>query len=181
MSHITDSVSRYGYGSILLHWIVAGFAIALIWTGYEFMLLPRGAAKGAALATHLAVGWVSILLVIARVVWRLANPLPALASGPTWQRHAARTAHWTLLVLIVGLAVTGYLGVTSGRRPVEVLGLFQAPSLTGPNGSVHNLSEEIHTWLSHIFVAILAVHILAALKRSFLDKDGTLRRMMRVD
>ena len=181
MSKIPDTVNRYGYGSILLHWIVAGFGLALTWTGYEFMLLPRGAEKSAALAAHLAAGWGFIILVIARVAWRLANPLPALASGPTWQRHAARTAHWSLLILIVGITISGYLGVTSGRRPVEVYGLFVAPSFTGPNGFVHGLSEDIHTWLSHIFVAILAVHVLAALKRSFMDNDGTLRRMLRVD
>lgn len=179
MNAITDTKTRYGYGSILLHWIVAALGLTLIWTGYEFMFLPRGAAKGAALAAHLTAGWIAMAFILARVGWRLANPLPDL-SGPTWQRHAARTAHWALLILIVGLAITGYMAITTGRQPVQVLGLFTAPAVFGQGGALHGQSEEVHSWLSHIFVAILALHVAAALKRSFIDKDGTLRRMLRV-
>ena len=180
MSTIADTKLRYGYGSILLHWIVAALGLTLIWTGYDFMVLPRGPEKGAALAAHLAIGWITILAIVARVGWRLANPLPAL-TGPTWQRHAARTAHWALLILIVGLAATGFVAIVTGRSPANVLGLFSIPNFLGQGGPLHSGSEEIHSWASHIFVAILALHVAAALKRSFVDKDGTLRRMLKVD
>lgn len=177
MVKIVDSQTGYGLGTMLWHWLLAGIAVLLIWSGYEFMLLPRGPEKGAALATHLAVSWIAIPIVFLRVIWRLANPLPALTTGPMWQRRAARIAHWSLLLLIVSLAVTGYLAITSGRRPVDVFGLFVAPAIFGVNPTLHSLSEDIHTWLSHLFAAVLVMHILAALKRSIIDRDGTLRRM----
>ena len=180
MNAIADTKARYGYGSILLHWIVAALGLYLIWTGYEFMVLPRGAERAAVLGLHLAAGWIATLFILVRIAWRLANPLPAL-TGPTWQRHAARTAHWGLLILIVGLAVTGYIAITTGRQPVQVLGLFTAPAVFGQGGALHGQSEDVHGWLSHIFVAVLALHVAAALKRSLIDKDGTLRRMLRVD
>lgn len=180
MGKIYDTPRSFGTGSILLHWAVAGIAIALLVTGYWFLALPRGPEKGAMLAVHVDLGWWLAFLVALRLLWRLFNPLPALASGRPWEYALARLVQWLMVALLVAFAITGYMSIATNPRiqSVSVLGWFELPRLDDPGRTLHRASEEVHLWLSHGFAAILLLHVAGALKRSLVNRDGTLRRMV---
>lgn len=176
MPAFRDSTSRYGTGSVSLHWIVALVALALLVTGYVALGLPRGPDKGAYIRLHLGIGWVALALIALRIVWRLANPLPALTPAAAWENGLARIVQWSLLGLIAALAVTGYLVAASSSRLSSVFGWFSVPGIQ--DRALHRAMEEWHGWASHLLLALLALHIAGALKRTLANRDGTLRRML---
>lgn len=178
MSRLTDNEARYGYGTIVLHWLVAALAIYLLWTGYQVFFLARGPERSLIQATHLSVGWGVCALIVLRIVWRLSNTYPAISDNSHWSNKVARPAHWLLLILIAGLATTGYVAATTGSGDISIWGWFDVPGLLGAFPNQRYYSEKFHELLAHSFVALLAVHVLAALKRQIIDGEGTLARML---
>jgi cytochrome b561 len=172
-----DSKTRFGTGSIALHWIVALFFVALIVTGYGMMFVGRP-ARGAWIDVHDALGFLLILFTAVRLVWRAANPLPNLSAAPRWENVTARMGHVLLWFFMVALPLTGWVVASTGRRPLSVFGWFEFPRIWGNDPPMHRMSEEWHLWLSHAFLVLFALHIAGALKREYVNRDGTLRRML---
>jgi cytochrome b561 len=178
MTSLTDTRSRYGAGSIALHWIVAFAFIALLVSGYAMMVLPRGPRFGQALTWHNGIGCLFLAFAAGRLVWRAVNPLPALTAASRWENIAARVDHALLWFFILALPLTGWVAASTGRRPISIFGWFDFPKIWGNDPAMHRLSEEWHGILSHVFVVVFALHIAGALKREYVNRDGTLRRML---
>lgn len=62
--------------------------------------------------------------------------------------------------------------------PTRIFKLFTLPTIFGPNDALHELSEEMHEVMAWALVALLVLHIGAALKHHFILKDDILRRML---
>ena len=180
MARIVDTPRAFGAGSIVLHWTVAALTVALIVTGYMMLGMGRGPAKAAMIARHTDIGWAVAMILVLRIGWRVANPLPALSEARPWENTLARVVQWSMLGLLVVFAVTGYLSVATNPRlsTVSVLGWFELPRIDDPDRALHRGSEEIHSLLSHVFAAILLLHVAGTFKRSLIDRDGTLGRML---
>jgi len=177
MTTLTDSKLRFGAGSVALHWIVALFFILLAVTGYGAMFAER-AGRGPWLDWHYGLGFLLVVLAGLRLVWRLFNPLPALTPGPRWENVVARISHALLWFFIFALPLTGWIAVSSGRSVPSVFGWFDFPRIWGADRAVHELMEDTHGWMSHIFLIVFALHIAGALKREYISRDGTLSRML---
>ena len=76
------------------------------------------------------------------------------------------------------LPITGWLISSANGLPISFFGLFLMPDLISPNPSVHRLMETIHAWLAYALIAFFILHVLAALKHHFINKDNILRRML---
>jgi cytochrome b561 len=63
---------------------------------------------------------------------------------------------------------------------MELFGLFTLPDIIAANRPLHRAFEDIHEVVSYLLIPLLAVHILAALKHHYVDRDWTLMRMLRV-
>ncbi len=181
MVALSDSRARYGAVTIWLHWLAAIGMIALAITGYVFMSLPRGPERGAWLAWHNATGYLTLVLALAHVAWRTVNPFADLTPGAAWENGLARTTHWLLLFFLVVLPISGWFVVSTGRRPPMMFDWFTIPRMPGAGREFHRLSEEIHGWLSHAFLVVFALHVLGGLKRQFINRDGTIARMLGFD
>ena len=180
MASFTDTKSRYGSGTVALHWIVALFFIALAVTGYGFMFASRE-ARGPWLDWHYGLGFILVVFAGLRLIWRAFNPLPALTGGSKWENLLARTSHALLWFFVLALPITGWVAASTGRRPLSVFGWLEFPRIWGNDPSMHGMSEDWHSWLSHAFLVVFALHIAGALKREWWNKDGTLRRMLGLD
>jgi cytochrome b561 len=102
-----------------------------------------------------------------------------LPSHANWEKRLAGAVHGFLYLLLFVLMLSGYLISTADGRAIEVFGLFRVPAtLTGiPNQE--DLAGVVHQVLGYVLIGLVALHALAALKHHFLDRDGTLRRMLR--
>lgn len=133
----------------------------------------------ALLANHKSVGITILALAIIRVGWRIGHPPPPLpASMPAWQVTASHVSHWALYALLFLMPVSGWLMSSATAYSVSWFNLFQLPDLVAPDPQRAELFEEIHEFLAYTLGAVASLHVLAALKHHFLDKDTVLSRMI---
>lgn len=164
-----------------LHWAVAG----LIVVQYVLAQLAERADDAGQmlrqlglLANHKSVGLTILALAVLRLLYRLVRRPPALpASMPRWQVTASHVSHWSLYVLLLAMPLSGWMMSSASAYSVSWFGLFQVPDLVAADPGLKDTLHEVHEWLGYALLALAAVHILAALKHAFVDRDGVLSRM----
>ncbi len=174
-----DTADRYGTITILNHWLGAAIVIALLVTGLMLEELARGPEKRQLIDLHNAIGMLTLAYLLFRIGWRIKFRFPAELPGPRWQATVAHAVHWILLIDIVVLFVLAPVIVWSTGSDINILDWFAIPSPLARDMALHEAMEEIHEVAAeYVLLPLLVLHILAALKRSVLDKDGTLSRMI---
>ncbi|MDT9012984.1 MAG: hypothetical protein RL671_1348 [Pseudomonadota bacterium] len=176
----TNSTARYSRGAIILHWLIALLIIGNFvgaWTSED---LPRD-QRMIMMGYHKATGIVILLLTLVRIGWRLINPPPPLLETlKTWEAALARVTHALFYVLMLAVPLAG-LGLHSAfgqGKPVSIFGLFDFPALpVGIDKPTIGLFHELHEVTATAMLVLLGLHVAAALKHQFLDRDGTLARM----
>ena len=174
-----SSSTRYGAVAQGFHWLIAALVVT------QFVLanladdLPLGAHKLALLARHKSFGMTVLMLAVLRLVWRLKNPPPELPVGMApLQRKLARATHIAFYVLLLAMPMTGWLMSSAKNYSVSWFGLFTWPNLIAKNETAFDLLRTTHHLLSDVLLAIAVLHILAALKHHFWNKDDVLLRML---
>ncbi len=175
---LTNSAERYGLVPQLLHWLVVLLLVLQFFLAELADDLPDGLDKLVMLARHKSVGITILTLAALRLAWRLVDRPPPLPAMPGWQRIAAHLTHWGLYALLFAMPLTGWMMSSAANYPVSWFGLLQLPDLVGPSHDLHEALEEVHEVLAGTLLAVVAVHVLAALKHQFLDRDGLLSRML---
>lgn len=175
---VTDTPTGYGRLSIALHWLGAIGMIALFVLGQRMEDLPRGPELLAARGLHVGVGMALFLVLALRVVWRLANGFKYKPAEPGLLDRVATVVHVGLLVVIVGLLVSGPLSIWANGRPIDVFGFVSLASPLPRIEWLHEAAEEGHEVLTTLLIPLVALHVLGALKHAVLDRDGTLKRML---
>lgn len=175
-----NSRTAWGALSITLHWLIALAIIAMFVFGlYMTGLSYYDPWYHKAPALHKSFGIVILLLLLIRLGWRLANPVPApLASHTPLEQRAASAVHTLLYLLLFALIISGYLISTAKGKPIEVFDLFQLPALFDPIEHQEDIAGTIHLVIAIIVMILAGLHALAALKHHFIDKDATLLRML---
>ena len=172
-----DVSLNYSKVAKLLHWAVAGaivvqFVLANLADNsdsrfQEFVLL----------ANHKSVGMTILVVALARLTWRFAVPPPPPLPMPSWQRIASALSHSALYVLIILMPLTGWLMSSASNVPVSWFNLFQIPDLVAPNEDLAEVFEETHEVMAKILFLLALLHVAAALKHTFVNKDPALRRI----
>jgi cytochrome b561 len=166
----------------MLHWLVAGMIVLqFVLAKLADVASDEGSAvrELALLANHKSVGITILVLAVVRLAWRRLNPPPALpATLSQWQRTASHLSHWSLYVLLFAMPVTGWLMSSASAYSVSWFNLFQLPDLVAPNPEAKEILEETHETLGKLLILVAAIHIGAAIKHAFFDKDGVLQRMV---
>lgn len=169
------TVLRYDSISAGLHWLTA----ALIITAIIVVLWAEEAGKDLGLQLiflHKSLGITVFGVILLRVVWRFLHRAPPLPSAiPGWQKSAAKAVHFALYTLMLALPVSGYLLSTKSSFPLEWFGneLPKAPVSEG----TAELASEVHVVLAWVLVAMVALHIAAALWHRIAMRDRLMARM----
>ncbi|MDF3836800.1 cytochrome b [Cupriavidus basilensis] len=176
----TSSAAGYGATAIGLHWIIALLIFAAFGLGLYMTGIPGlSMLKLKLFSWHKWIGVTVFALAVLRVLWRATHHAPAPAAGtPAWQAKAAGAAHTLLYVLIVVVPITGYLYSSAAGVPVVYLGIWQLPALIGQNDELKEILKLAHIWLNYLMAVIVVLHAAAALKHQFIERDGTLARML---
>ncbi len=177
---MTDSgTGTYGAISRANHWIVALAVLGMLSVGFYLanVELPRE-TRGPIMNLHKATGALLLLVIGWRVIWRLRQGFPPLAPGlPDWQRTAARATHWGLLAAMLVMPLSGVGMTLLGGRPIDVYGLFLIPPIAEIEGA-GKLLRAVHGYAAWTLTALIALHFAGAMKHLFIDKDGTVARML---
>jgi cytochrome b561 len=122
---------------------------------------------------------ISVLLFVAlRTLWRFAHTPPALLPMPRWQRRLAHGLHATLYVLLFALPVSGWCYSNAAGYPVVYLGLVRLPMLIAKDKVLSQSLHRLHHLLGWLLLLAVGLHIAAVIKHHFVDRDGTLSRML---
>jgi cytochrome b561 len=174
-----SSPTRYSAVAQAFHWIIAALIVTqftLAWTADD---LPIGMHKLALLARHKSFGMTVLMLAILRLLWRLFNPPPALPAGMSKiERLLAKSTHVAFYVLLFAMPLTGWLMSSAKNYSVSWFGLFTWPNLIAKHEDWFDVLRSTHEILSDVLFAIAILHILAALKHHFWNKDDVLLRML---
>lgn len=177
---MTDSAARrYSTGAMIFHWLIAVLVI-MNWQIAERAEHLQGADKMAVFGYHKAWGILILVLTIGRLLWRLTHRVPPLpATTKPWEAKLARTVHVIFYVLLIGLPLGGWLGSSFFAAPIDIFGLFSVPALpVGENKELGKTIFEAHATGGSIFIYLIGLHILGALKHTFVDRDGGIFRML---
>ena len=66
----------------------------------------------------------------------------------------------------------------ASNYPVSYFGLFTIPNVVAPDEALKEIMKERHEMLFDILVVVAIVHVVAAFKHHFVDRDDVLRRML---
>ena len=176
---LKNDESRYGVVAQLFHWTIVVLIIVQFVLANRADDLPLGSAKIAVLARHKSFGITILALMLLRLVWRWINKVPAEPSDvPHWQRIAARISHVALYVLLIATPVVGWLMSSARNFPVSWFGLVTLPDFIAPNRPAYDFLHEAHEVMAFTLLGLALLHVAAALKHHFIDRDNVLRRML---
>jgi cytochrome b561 len=175
-----ESSLAWNRGARTLHWLMAGLILlqgVVGWLGHE---MDRSLLKVDVMTAHKSLGITLLLLVAIRLLWRWTHPAPPPPDGSkTWEIRAAQLAHGALYLLMLGLPLSGWLSASTSLVPWKLWWVIPWPRIAAPDKGLHELAEELHEFLVWGLVAVLAVHVIAALRHHFLKRNQVLRRMWR--
>lgn len=166
---------RYSRVAIAFHWVIAALIVFNLWLGLAHDSLPK---DWQVMPVHKAVGITVLVLTLGRIAWRLTHPAPPLPSDLTpWERLAANASHVLLYAFMLAMPLTGW-AMSSGpkRRPLTWFGQFDIPYLP-VSATTADFGRDAHGVLGWGLIALLLVHIGAALRHHFLLRDNVLARM----
>ncbi len=184
-----ESAQTYTKVAITLHWVIALLIVIQLGTGIimgyhlvdKSVLFPM-------FQFHKSVGLTVLVLSILRLLWRLTHKAPPLPSTmPAWEKFGAKASHYLLYIFMIGVPLTGWLIVSSSSFgfPTSWFNLFIWPHIPGienlPDDTKHQvneIAENLHGWLAYSTLALLVLHVAAALKHHFIDRDHVMHHMI---
>lgn len=170
---------RYGLIARLLHWLIAALVIGMLAGGSLLSFFPSGGFKAVAIAGHKSIGVVILLLMIVRLLWRRTNPQPRDLGNIPVLNYIAHLVHIFLYVLLLLQPLVGILMSQAYGYPVSVFGIFKLPPLVWQSPSLGNVLRGAHGVTAVLLAAFIVIHVAAALKHHFIDRDRTLMRMLK--
>lgn len=170
---LKSTSTRYGSVAIAIHWLTALMIVALFVTGLLAAAQVDPAAKVALLRAHIPLGAGVLPLTLLRIIWWLVGdrrPSPP-AGQPDWQKFMAKAVHFALYAVVLVTA-------SSGLATIILSGALPAIIGTGALPDFHAvLPRAVHGVGSRVMLALLAMHIGAALYHQFIRRDHLLARM----
>ena len=177
---LRNSSESYGLVSKVVHWLIALGIIGLTWLGWWMVDLGYyDSWYNQGLALHRAFGMVVLGLAIFFMAWKTISPSPDLQEElQPWEKRGARMVHAVLLFAMLAIPTTGYVISTSAGAGFSMFGLFNVPALLPESEAMRNLAISAHYYAAYGLIVVIAAHAGAALKHHFVDRQGTLKRML---
>ncbi len=171
---------RYATVAIVLHWLIAAailFQMQLPWRFHD-LKTPEAFAL---IQLHKSVGITILVLSLARLGWRLANPPPPEPEGlALWEVWLSKIVHWGLYALMIGMPITGWIMVSTSKTGIPTLlyGLIPWPHVPGlaelpaaGKAAWNGVAHESHELLGWGFYVLIGLHVAGALKHQLFSRN----------
>ena len=177
---IRNTSSSWGGLARLFHWVLGLTIIGMIGYGWWMNHFPARADRFFYRSIHADIGYVVLLAMVLRLIWRGLNPTPALpADTPRWRRMSAHISHWTLYAVTILVAMLGW--AHSGAREKNYsdwFGLFHVPQITSPDKAAATAYEDRHIFFAYVLLALIVIHLAASVWHHFVKRDRVAARMI---
>jgi cytochrome b561 len=168
----------YDRAAIALHWITALLIVANLLLGLSMVSLPISPRKLQWYLWHKSIGVTIFALTSLRLAWRALHPHPPPAAMPPWQRRAASVSHAMLYALLLVIPLSGWLYSSATGVQVVFLGVVPLPNLVPKDKALADTLRAVHVALNALLASMIVLHVAAAIKHHFVDRDAVLARML---
>ena len=162
----------------LLHWLVFILVAAQYAVGEFMPHIGRAAKDEGLIAWHFSLGAAVLATIVLALAWRIFHPVAQADEIPLWQRRIANLTHWVLYLLILVMTVLGWAATNYRGWPVKLFGAIPLPMIANKGDRWAHTAGDVHTLLVNVLLALVAVHVGAALYHHFIARDRVLKRML---
>ncbi len=175
--------ARYTTTAIALHWLLALALVGIFSVGLYMADLPFSPQRLKLYNWHKWAGITILTLSALRLLWRLSHkppPLPAavVQAMPSWQLRAYNATHVALYALFFIVPLVGWAYSSAAGFPIVVFGVLPLPDFVPADKALAELIKPLHGLSAYALAALVVLHVAAALKHHWVDKDGLLNRML---
>lgn len=176
---MTLAEAGYTRVAIALHWIIAALIFGTFMLAHYMSDLQLSPTKLRLYSYHKWIGITIFLLVAVRLGWRLSHRPPSPpAAMPAWQRRAAAASHFLLYLLTLVIPISGWLMSSASGFQVVYFGLIPIPDLIAKDKALAEQLKQVHESLNLLMLAVVVLHVAAALKHHLVDRNDVLARML---
>ncbi|OAB82279.1 cytochrome B [Wolbachia endosymbiont of Laodelphax striatellus] len=170
--------NKYSLGLRIIHWLMSALIIGMLCSGLYMKNLPISSEiKFSIYAIHKACGITVLALIVVRIFFRVFTYVPPLpANFSRFVINASKTIHFCLYALMVLIPLSGY--VMSSASSKEIKYFFHIPLLINHNEDLASAANQLHSILAYFMVLFIILHIIGALKHTFIDKQNIFKRMI---
>jgi len=175
-----SALLRYSTTAAAFHWVTVVLVLTQAYLGFTFANSAEGPARDNIFIWHKTVGVVILLVVLARLAYRLTNkPPPYPPQLPAWERFAGTWNHRIFYLLLIAMPLVGFVSVSgfANGPTTPLVGGISVPVLPGISKATGELAGEVHSIAAFVLVALIVLHVAAALKHQFIDRNRAAGRM----
>lgn len=178
----SPSIERYSGMAIALHWVLALAILGAFGVGLVLGDMPFSPAKLKLINWHKWAGVMILALSAWRLVWRLWQRPPALPAAieramPGWQRVAHHGTHHLMYLLFFAVPLLGWAYSSAKGYPIVWFGVLPLPDWVPKDAALADALKPLHALAAFALIGLVILHVGAALKHQFIDRDGLLARM----
>jgi cytochrome b561 len=170
---------HYPATSKLLHWLVAISVLTTAPVAIAMVRVEKGALQDTLYSFHKSLGVLILILMLLRLINRLVVGAPIPDPGiAQWQKTLSSIVHTSLYVLLLAMPVVGYYANSVYGAPTPFFGLFELPPIAAKNETLATQLFTLHRWVGFLVIALVLMHVSAALYHYFIRHDNVLQRML---
>lgn len=178
---------KYSPIGVWFHWIMAAVVLYQLYSGWMMQRYPVGADKLQTYTHHSEIGLTLLLIAILRGLWRLFIPDPInAADNQGWKTTAAHATHYAFYGLFALLPLSGWClwSAIQPARPLSLAGVVPLPPMPFYDLSpawqrwVLDVAQDVHIAGVIGLSLLLPLHVGAALKHHFWDRDDVVRGIL---
>ncbi len=196
---MNDSIQRYNKVAIILHLVVGVLIFAMLGLGWYMSELPKDLPKVPSIDLfnlglyslqfsepmsprsfyfnlHKSLGVTVLALILLRLFWRLTHEAPDFpATMQAWEQKLADVTHKALYLMMLAVPATGAVMAAFSKYGIVWFGVRLVEGLN--NEGLREAFKEAHEVAASVLVALIVLHVVAAIKHKVVDKDDVLQRM----
>ena len=174
---------RYGKIAMAFHWLLALALFGIFGVGIYMADLPVSPARLQLYSWHKWAGVMFLVLSVARLLWRITHrpphlPQQVLRAMPGWQLSAYKATHWAMYLLFLLVPLVGWAYSSAAGYPVVLFAVLPLPDFVPADKALAALIKPWHERSAFLLMALVVLHVAAAMKHHWIDKDGLLQRML---
>ena len=172
-------IEGYTRTAISLHWLIVALLVGQFIFAWTMPHIGRNTPVTTLISLHFSFGVLILVVAVLRLFWRASHGEPAPANGlPPWQTASARVVHWLLYLLLFVLPMLGWLNASWRGMPIVMFGR-ELPKLLPTRALGWAWTGDVHVLLSnYVLLALVGLHVAAALYHYLIRRDGVLQRML---